>query len=109
MIDYGPGIPDREKRLIFDRFYRQDQSRRQKEHFGLGLSVAAKLAETTGVPEADIARMQNLVSEAAYGEKVLPPEAENEVRKVYLSLAEAVYKRLRRHKRFGFRCWKAFF
>lgn len=76
---------------------------------GTEADFAAKLAETTGVPEADIARMQNLVSEAAYGEKVLPPEAENEVRKVYLSLAEAVYKRLRRHKRFGFRCWKAFF
>lgn len=53
MIDYGPGIPDGEKRLIFDRFYRQDQSRRQKEYFGLGLSVAAKLAEIQGV-ELDV-------------------------------------------------------
>lgn len=53
MIDYGPGIPDREKRLIFDRFYRQDQSRRQKEYFGLRLSVAAKLAEIQGV-ELDV-------------------------------------------------------
>ncbi len=53
MIDYGPGIPDREKRLIFDRFYRQDQSRRQKEYFGLGLSVATKLAEIQGV-ELDV-------------------------------------------------------
>ena len=53
MIDYGPGIPDGEKRLIFDRFYRQDPSRRQKEYFELGLSVAAKLAEIQGV-ELDV-------------------------------------------------------
>lgn len=49
VIDHGSGIPDGEKQLIFDRFYRQDKSRRQKEHFGLGLSVAAKLAEIQGI------------------------------------------------------------
>lgn len=76
---------------------------------GTEADFAAKLAEATDMPEADIARMQSLVSEAAYGEAALPPEAENEVRRVYLALAEAVCKRLKRHKRVGFRYWKAFF
>lgn len=45
VIDHGPGISDDEKKLIFDRFFRKDPSRNQKEHFGLGLSIAAKLAQ----------------------------------------------------------------
>ena len=44
VIDHGPGIPDPEKEAIFRRFYRGDASRTEKQHFGLGLSVAAELA-----------------------------------------------------------------
>ena len=44
VTDFGPGISDEEKALIFDPFYRQDKSRNEKTHFGLGLSIAAKLA-----------------------------------------------------------------
>ncbi|MBQ3701903.1 MAG: HAMP domain-containing histidine kinase [Oscillospiraceae bacterium] len=43
--DHGPGIPDDEKEKIFDRFYRGSQSRTDTDHFGLGLSVAAQIAE----------------------------------------------------------------
>lgn len=45
VTDFGPGISDEEKTLIFDPFYRQDKSRNEKTHFGLGLSIAARLAK----------------------------------------------------------------
>lgn len=42
--DHGRGIPNQEKERIFERFYRIDQSRTHKGHFGLGLSIATELA-----------------------------------------------------------------
>lgn len=48
VIDHGPGIPDREKKQVFDRFCRGSVSRPDTDHFGLGLSVARELAEVQG-------------------------------------------------------------
>lgn len=45
IIDHGKGITDMQKLQIFDRFYRADKSRNDKEHSGLGLSIAKMLAE----------------------------------------------------------------
>ena len=41
--DTGPGIPDPLKEKNFERFYRQDTSRTDREHFGLGLCIAREI------------------------------------------------------------------
>lgn len=45
VIDHGPGVANEDKKRIFERFYRSNQARNDKTHFGLGLSIAINLVE----------------------------------------------------------------
>ena len=45
---HGPGVPDADKKHVFDRFYRADGSRTDRQHYGLGLSVAKELVQLHG-------------------------------------------------------------
>lgn len=46
--DHGAGIEPGMKEEIFERFYKGDKSRKDKNHFGLGLSIAKELTELHG-------------------------------------------------------------
>lgn len=41
--DHGSGILEEKKECIFERFYQADSARSDKQHFGLGLSIAKQL------------------------------------------------------------------
>lgn len=41
--DHGCGIADKDKEKIFDRFDTGDASRTNKNHYGLGLSIAKEI------------------------------------------------------------------
>ncbi len=48
VIDHGVGIANEHKPLVFERFHRIDRARRDREHFGLGLSIASELVKLHG-------------------------------------------------------------
>lgn len=43
--DTGPGVPDSEKKQIFERFHRGETARSHRSHFGLGLCIAAEIVK----------------------------------------------------------------
>lgn len=48
VVDHGKGISPEKKKKVFERFYREDKGRSDKNHFGLGLSIAKELIELQG-------------------------------------------------------------
>lgn len=48
VTDHGPGIPEQEKKKIFEQFYRGDASRTDSSHMGLGLSIANEIVKLQG-------------------------------------------------------------
>lgn len=46
--DHGVGINQDKKNEVFERFYKGDRSRQDKNHYGLGLSIAKELTELQG-------------------------------------------------------------
>lgn len=45
VVDHGCGIADTEKEKVFERFYCGDSSRTDKNHYGLGLSIAVEIVK----------------------------------------------------------------
>lgn len=45
VVDHGCGIADTEKEKVFERFYSGDPSRTDKNHYGLGLSIAQEIVK----------------------------------------------------------------
>ncbi len=66
------------------------------------------LAGRVSVPAEDIVKMQAIVSQAAFGTRETGQEEEEFVWKMYMRLAEAVYKTLKWNGKLIFRYWKAF-
>ena len=45
VADTGIGIPDSNKKIVFDRFYSSDKSHTSRRHQGLGLSIAKEITD----------------------------------------------------------------
>lgn len=48
VIDFGKGIQKKNQKKVFERFFQEEEGRNQKNHFGLGLSIAKELVSHMG-------------------------------------------------------------
>ena len=80
-----------------------------KGYDGTEEDFAEELGQVLLVPAEDIARMQAIVSQAAFGTRATAQAEEDYVRSMYMRLAETVYGTLSWHRKLIFRYWKAFY
>ena len=48
VVDSGPGIPEAEQPLVFNKYYRGEQLKKSADGIGLGLSIAKNIVEAHG-------------------------------------------------------------
>ncbi|KAF0233948.1 MAG: sensor histidine [Desulfovibrionaceae bacterium] len=48
VVDSGPGIPEGEQALVFNKYYRGEQLKKSADGIGLGLSIAKNIVEAHG-------------------------------------------------------------
>jgi len=80
-----------------------------EKYDGTEEDFAEQLEQELALPRKDVAKLQEIVSQAAYGVRKPEPREEDYVRRMYADLAKTVYGTLKWHRKLIFRYCKAFY